>query len=74
MKEPPEPGGSFIPLPSDYARARRHRSVPCPLLALDVAATNRVTPRSGKTLYVNVQHAGGALGNDLAVTITKDKP
>ena len=30
--------------------------------------------RSGKTLYVNVQHAGGALGNDLAMTITKNKP
>ena len=28
--------------------------------------------RSGKTLYVNVQHAGGALGNDLTVTITKE--
>ena len=29
--------------------------------------------RSGKLLYVNVQHAGGALGNDLTVTITKVK-
>jgi uncharacterized protein len=28
--------------------------------------------RSGKTLYVNVQHAGGALGNDLTMTITKE--
>ena len=27
--------------------------------------------RSGKLLYVNVQHAGGALGNDLTVVITK---
>lgn len=30
--------------------------------------------RSGKVLYVNVQHAGGALANDLAVSISKEKP
>jgi hypothetical protein len=29
--------------------------------------------RSGRVLYVNVQHAGGALGNDLTVVITKQK-
>jgi uncharacterized protein len=29
--------------------------------------------RSGKLLYVNVQHAGGALGNDLTVTIAREK-
>ena len=29
---------------------------------------------SGKTLFVNVQHAGGALANDLTMAITKDKP
>ncbi len=28
--------------------------------------------RSGKTLYVNVQHAGGALRNDLTVAITRE--
>jgi secreted PhoX family phosphatase len=30
--------------------------------------------RGGKTLFVNVQHPGGALGNDLTVAITKDGP
>jgi secreted PhoX family phosphatase len=30
--------------------------------------------RSSHLLYVNVQHAGGALGNDLTVVITKQKP
>jgi secreted PhoX family phosphatase len=30
--------------------------------------------RSGMVLYVNVQHAGGALGNDLAMAITRDRP
>lgn len=28
--------------------------------------------RSGRTLYVNVQHAGGPLNNDLTVAITRD--
>lgn len=30
--------------------------------------------RSGMALFVNVQHAGGALGNDLAMAITRDRP
>jgi hypothetical protein len=30
--------------------------------------------RGGKVLYVNVQHAGGALGNDLTMAITRDRP
>jgi len=30
--------------------------------------------RTGKLLYVNVQHAGGALGNDLTIAITKEQP
>ena len=29
--------------------------------------------RTGKVMYVHVQHAGGALGNDLLVAITRDK-
>jgi secreted PhoX family phosphatase len=30
--------------------------------------------RSGRTLYVNVQHASGPLANDLTMVITKDRP
>jgi uncharacterized protein len=30
--------------------------------------------RSGKSLFVNVQHAGGPLGNDLTVVIGKEQP
>ena len=30
--------------------------------------------RSGKTMYLHVQHAGGTLGNDLFIAITRDKP
>jgi uncharacterized protein len=29
---------------------------------------------AGKTLFVNVQHAGGPLANDLTMAITKDRP
>lgn len=30
--------------------------------------------RAGRTLFVNVQHAGGALGNDLTMAITRSGP
>ena len=30
--------------------------------------------RAGKILFVNVQHAGGALANDLTMGITKSQP
>jgi hypothetical protein len=30
--------------------------------------------RGGRVLYVNVQHAGGALANDLTIAIAKDRP
>lgn len=36
--------------------------------------TGNYFSRDGRTMYVHVQHAGGPLGNDLLVAITRDKP
>ena len=60
----PGPGNSDVP-----AEVVRFAS----LTDCSAEPTGGYFDRAGKTMYVHVQHAGGTLGNDLLVAITRDK-
>ena len=61
------PGNSNSDLPSEVVRFAS-------LSDCSAEPTGGYFDLIGKTLYIHIQHAGGALRNDLFVAITRDKP
>lgn len=61
------PGHGNSELPSEVVRFAS-------LTDCSAESTGAYFDRVGKTLYLHVQHAGGTLGNDLFIAITRDKP